>query len=195
MLDDYPLYEVQKTFRRAWILEHAKVGGTCAEFGVFRGHFSEVIARVLAPETLYLVDPWTTGATVFEWGDHPHSMKLTRNNTLTTKEAMEETRARVARYPAVKLVEQTLEDFCRGYTGKPLDMAYLDTSHTYDDTVLQLDLIASILAPDGLICGDDWEADPAHPHHGVFRAVNEFVKKTEFQFVAAGPDNQFCIRR
>jgi hypothetical protein len=199
MVEDYPIEEVERTKRRAWILRYAKKGGICAEFGVFRGHFSEVIAETLSPSVLYLIDPWRKGGVAYDdWGNHPFVLKMTRNNTLTTKEAMEETAARVKRFgDSVILYEDWLNAFCEkfpSFSSRPLDFAYLDTSHTYENTLMELEQLSTILAPDGVICGDDWEPDPNHQHHGVFRAVHEFVKAHDYKIVATGADSQYCIR-
>jgi hypothetical protein len=71
----------------------------------------------------------------------------------------------------------------------------LDTSHTYNDTLAQLQLISTIIRPDGVILGDDWFPEVTHQHHGVMRAVNDFVKREPYQIVVAGQDAQYCLRR
>jgi len=44
--------------------------------------------------------------------------------------------------------------------------------------------------------GDDWHPDPFHQHHGVFKAVNEFIKNNPgWEIVACGYTAQWCIRR
>ena len=32
------------------------------------------------------------------------------------------------------------------------------------------------------ICGDDWQSDRNHRHHGIFLAVNEFIREEDFEF-------------
>jgi hypothetical protein len=183
--------------RRKWLLSHARPNSVGAEFGVFRGHFAAVIARELTPRKLFLVDPWTKSGERFGWGPDPY----TNYDTLTTAGALLDTRHRMAPYEQicnVTYVEDTLEDFAREiekYGVQKLDFAYLDTSHNYDDTMRQLGILAGIVADDGVIFGDDWIDDIHHQHHGLMRAVNDFLKKTNFQLVVAGQDNQFCIRR
>jgi hypothetical protein len=49
--------------------------------------------------------------------------------------------------------------------------------------------------PGGVIAGDDWIDDPAHPHHGVSQAVNEFADIGGGELVYAnGEDLQWAIR-
>ena len=183
--------------RRKWPLSYARSNSIGAEFGVFRGHFAAVIARELKPQKLFLVDPWTKSGERFGWGPDPY----TNYDNLTTAEALLDTRHRMAAYEQicdVTNVEDTLENFARDfekYGIQKLDFAYLDTSHNYDDTLRQLGILAGIIADDGVILGDDSNDDVHHRHYGVLCAVNDFVKKTDFQLVLAGRDNQFCIRR
>jgi Methyltransferase domain len=183
--------------RRSWLLSFARPNSIGAEFGVFRGHFATVIARELKPRKLFLVDPWTKLGERFGWGPDPY----TNFDNLTTAQAMLDTRHRMAAYEAtseIVYVEDTLENFARDmktYTDRKLDFAYLDAGHTYEDVSRQLDILARIVAHDGVIFGDDWYPDLNHQHHGVMRAVNAFLKLYDFQLVVAGPANQFCIRR
>ena len=56
-------------------------------------------------------------------------------------------------------------------------------------------MIDRVLAPNGVLMGDDWYPGVHQKHHGVFRAVNEFLREADYQFVAAGRGAQWCIRR
>lgn len=195
--DAFPQSELKRLERRRWILKLAKRGGTGAEFGVFRGHFSAVIARELSPEKFFLVDPWTLAGEKFNWGDIPY----TNFNKLTSSQALLDTQRRMARFEdisEVHYVESTLEEFCTkfsSYSSEFLDFVYLDTSHTYEDTLSQLTMINMIIKKDGVILGDDWQPDTSNLHHGVFRAVNDFIRLNSYQIVAAGPAGQFCLRQ
>ncbi len=51
------------------------------------------------------------------------------------------------------------------------------------------------MKPSGVIAGDDWVGDPDHPHHGVSRAVKEFVSERPYELVYADEaDLQWAIR-
>lgn len=183
--------------KRKWLLSFARKNSVGAEFGVFRGHFAAVIARELTPRKLFLVDPWTKCGERFGWGPDPY----TNYDELTTAGALLDTRHRMRIFEStcdIVYIEETLENFgedIESYTAEKLDFAYLDTTHSYHDTLRQLDVLAKIIASDGVILGDDWIPDIHHRHHGVMRAVNDFLKVSDFQLVIAGPDNQFCLRR
>jgi hypothetical protein len=183
--------------RRKWLLSFARPGGVGAEFGVFRGHFAAVIARELKPRKLFLVDPWRKLGERFDWGPDPY----TNYDRLTTADALRDTRHRMKSYEVeteIVYAEEYLDDFIRDFEARSnskLDFAYLDTSHTYANTLQELQLLSGIVADDGVILGDDWIPDVTHRHHGAMRAVNEFLKTSDWQLVVAGLDNQFCLRR
>ena len=189
----FPESEVSRAQGRRWILSFAQPGGIGAEIGVFRGHFSEIIMATIKPRKLYLVDPWTLLGEFFEWGAQ---CVYTSQNTLPTRVARQESYLRAKRFPDTEavLIEGRFPE-CRGLIREKLDWVYLDASHAYEDTLKELNAVDEMLAPDGVIIGDDWAADRNHPHHGIFRAVNEFVKTTNYEVVAAGPYMQWCIRR
>ena len=195
--DTFPSSEIERMDRRRWVFSYAKRNGVGAEFGVFRGHFAAVIARDLSPRELYLVDPWTKIGEKFDWGDDPY----TNFNKLTTLQAKLDTRRRMKSFENVinvHYVEDTCENFCdtfNNYSTTMLDFAYLDSSHKYDHMLIQLAKIDKVLSQDGVIIGDDWNPDPTARHHGVCRAVNDFIRSYSYQIVAAGSAQQFCIRR
>jgi hypothetical protein len=54
---------------------------------------------------------------------------------------------------------------------------YLDTSHQYEQTARELELFRTRVKTTGIIAGDDWYVSPAHLHHRVFKAINEFIEK------------------
>ncbi len=190
---DYPFPEPERlrTDRRRWILRYGRLKGVGAEIGVFRGHFSEVLLRTLTPRVFYLVDPWSMAYETYpDWGPY------TNHGTLPTAVARDEALLRVSRYEQTSCIP--LEDkfpACRHRIADQLDWVYLDASHRYEDTLEELHALDALLSPRGVVFGDDWHPDPRHRHHGVFRAVNDFVATNEYEFVAAGPALQWCIRR
>ena len=187
----FPDGERKRLKRRRWILNRLSPGGIGAEIGVFRGHFTDLICEVAAPSKLYLVDPWGKMGETFGWG-----REYTNFGALRTADARREAELRAARWGTGEVV--VIEDHypsCSDRIVDQLDWAYLDASHHYEATVQELDAIAAQVRPDGQILGDDWHAAPGHQHHGVFRAVQDFCRRTDWRIVAAGPGAQWCIRR
>jgi hypothetical protein len=186
-----PRAEIERLQARKWILNLVSPGGVGAEIGVFRGHFSALICQLARPRKLYLIDPWTTLGPTFGWGKG-----YTNFDTLTTEAARDEAIARVAQFPDVETV--FVEDSyprCAARITDALSFAYLDASHKYKPTLSELANLKDQMTPDGIILGDDWAPDPNNQHHGVFLAVQEFTRHSDWQIIAAGPGAQWAIRR
>ncbi len=188
----FPPAEVRRLKQREWILTYVPEYSVGAELGVFRGHFSKIIARKVLPRKLYLVDMWTLqGSHYGDYGDYTNYGKL------PTSVALEETIKRTLQYQdqtEIVIVESKCEDFLYNLE-EQLDFVYLDTYHTFNETLSQLSSISKKLKPDGLILGDDWWPDRDSPHHGVFLAIHAFIKANPFEIVACGPYGQYCLRR
>jgi hypothetical protein len=186
-----PANEMHRLAARRWILNLIPVGGVGAEVGVFRGHFSALICATVRPRKLYLIDPWTKIGPTFGWGK-----EYTNFDTLTTEAARDEATARVAQFPETETV--IIEDIyptCARIITEPLDFAYLDAGHKYKQTLNELCHLKDQMAPNGVILGDDWTADPRNQHHGVFLAVQEFTRGSDWDIIAAGPAAQWAIKR
>jgi hypothetical protein len=187
----FPQSELKRTQDRAWILQYAAKDGIGAEVGVFRGHFSEVILAKLTPKKLYLVDPWEKQGEFFDWG-----ADYTNGRSLPTAVARRDAELRALRFPATEVI--VVEDFfpaCRDRILEPLDWIYIDSSHLFDQTLVELTESAKIVKPGAMIMGDDFFPMADHVYQGVARAVNRFVSTEPFEFIAAGPQGQWCIRR
>jgi hypothetical protein len=185
--------EMKRLGKRKRILRYARRAGVGLELGVFRGLFSEALAQELQPRTFYLVDPWTKLGERFPW--RPDS-PLTLEGKLTTAGALDDAKKKLARFPNVNA--RFIEDYSIHFltdTTETFDWIYIDTTHRYVDTIKELRLAAQRLHPDGVIMGDDWQPDPSDRHHGVFVAINQFIKETDFVLVSAGLALQWCIRR
>lgn len=189
----FPENEIKRLDTRKWILQYAKKEGVGAEVGVYRGHFAEILIKELNPKKLYLIDPWTKVGETWEGGENS---PYTAFGKVTTKYAREDTKRRMLPY-LDKCEIIIIEDFIENFSfPEKLDWIYLDTSHNYEDTKRQLRYLTQFLKPDGILMGDDWHPDSHHKHHGVFKAVNEFIKANpSWEIVAAGYGAQWCIRR
>jgi hypothetical protein len=161
-------YERHKNSRRRDVLISViPVGGVGAELGVHKGHLTPGLLEWLKPDKLYVVDPWYLLGPTWEWagGD-----KSTVNGLARTIRRL---RSAIETGQAQVVVEDDLL-FLAGLADGALDWVYLDTSHMYDHTVKELELLVRKVKQGGVIAGDDWQPDPGHPHHGVCKAVREF---------------------
>lgn len=179
---------------RDWLLETIPPGAVGAELGVYTGLFSLSLTRCGKFSKLYLVDFWWKG-----WGEHfPDWGPYTAGGRLQTQAAFEAVSARIKAAPKGCDVEIVVDDCVEWLKRMPdgsLDWAYLDSSHSYEGTSRELRAMRTKIKPGGLIAGDDWQPDPAHPHHGLFRAVHDAIKSGDFQLVYASPrDYQWILR-
>jgi len=177
---------------RKWILDLIPKESVGAELGVFTGLLSEAILEIVRPRRLFLVDVWWTRYGEFypDWGAY------TDFGRLPTRVAYEAAvfRTNSSTSEVTRVVSSSIDWAC-SIPDASLDWAYIDTTHSYAQTVDELKALAPKVKPNGLILGDDWRADPEHPHHGVMLAVNDFVRQTNFDIGAAGQATQWLITR
>lgn len=164
------------------------------ELGVFKGEFTKDILKIVSPEKLHLVDVWWEkyGDNYPDWGPY------TDFGRLKTKSAYENVLAVIDDIRAKDKVTihvgndvpylQSLPD---GY----FDWAYLDSSHEYEHTWTELQVLKSKIKKDGLITGHDWIEDPGADHYGVYKAVKEFCEKEGWEIILRDNFTQWCIRR
>lgn len=187
----FPEGEKRRLDARRWVLSKVEPGGIGAEIGVFRGHFSEMICKIAKPRKLYLIDPWTTTGDLFGWGG-----EYTANNTLPTAVARDEAALRTSLYPRTEtVIIEGMFPNCSNQISEKLDWVYLDASHHYQATLLELRALKTMLKPGGAILGDDWIGDPKHKHFGVMQACHTFMRETDFDLVAAGLGHQWCMKQ
>lgn len=56
--------------------------------------------------------------------------------------------------------------------------------------------ILDYVKPEGIIAGHDWHPDPTHWHHGVYRAVNDFMKaKPSYEVIHTDAWKNWCLRQ
>jgi hypothetical protein len=178
---------------RRFLLSFIPENSIGAELGVFTGLFSSLIAAQRKVARVTFVDPWWTlfGETYPDWGTY------TNFGRLKTRSAYDIARRRVS---ASRLPHRALEvalsyEWLDAQPDESLDWVYLDSSHSYEGTRRELQLLSRKLRPAGVILGDDWQTDRMNRHHGVFIAVNEFVRGSEFELVLCGMALQWVLRR
>ena len=167
-------------------------GGVGAEIGVFVGHFSPVLLSIAKPDKLYLVDGW--GAL---WGGHfPDWRHYTAHGSLETAAALEAVRARTNHASdRVEIVESASLDWLGTIPCGHLDWVYLDSSHSYEDTLVELRAIAPKLKTHGVILLDDCNPYREGKDHGVYRAVRDFTRTADFEIARLDYARQCLVRR
>jgi hypothetical protein len=161
------------------VINHYIPPGTIgAEIGVFHGHFSEQILQQQVRK-LYLVDPWYKLNNEWDW----KSLKQEERSTLDALKGVE---AKLASYIESGIVEIVIEYgniFLDNITSSSLDFVYIDSSHNYTDTVLELNAAYNAVNDTGIILGDDWHTNINHKHYGVTKAINELINCGKFELV------------
>lgn len=167
-------------------LREFEIGKVCAELGVYRGSFSRSIFNWLKPKKLYLVDMWWLSGKKWGWSGE------------STFDAF---------FEVVKMFEDELvsgqveidikfdDKFLLMLPDNYFDWVYLDTAHSYHHTAIELLILKDKVKDDGIIAGHDWMQDPSHKHHGVFKAVNEFIKQNNYEIILLDNYTQWAIRK
>lgn len=170
--------------------------GVGAELGVFQGQFSQDLIKITKPKKIYLIDPWwkVCGEHYGDWSRHHNNGEL-----LPTKKAYQQAVDNVAQVDNNKVAEFFIDDdveVLKKMEDNSLDWAYVDSTHTYEPTVMELEQLERVVRPDGIISGHDWRPDPKHHHHGVYKAVNEFCEKYNWGILKIDAQyTQWAIKR
>ena len=142
---------------REALLAHIPQGGVAVEVGVDRGDFSAAILRIAAPHRLHLVDNWASA-----------------------RYGADERAAVQQRFAAEgERVEIHLTDSVSGATdfaADSLDFVYIDTTHSCELTLTELEAYRLKMAPGGLLAGHDYIIGNWHSRlrYRVIEAVHDF---------------------
>lgn len=142
--------------------------GIGVELGVYKGTLSKFILSTNQPRRLHLVDPWWKYAASWHWAIGDRSTVRSLGALII---ALEDEIASGRVEIHIETSQSALEAFEDNY----LDWAYVDSTHDYEQTKIELALLNRKVKPRGIIAGDDWRENPKHIHHGVYRAVQEFL--------------------
>lgn len=184
------LHEVRKNrIRKSFVSQIIPRGGVGAELGVHKGYFTELLLEVTQPRRLHLVDPWylLCGEWVWAGGN--------RSTTDAVRNIIKRYAKQLVAGTCVLNISDDLE-FLRNLPDGYFDWVYVDTSHEYEHTQKELQVLKDKVKSDGVIAGDDWQTDPAHRHHGVCRAIREFLASEPYELIyGSDADKQWAIRR
>ena len=163
--------------------------GVGAELGVFEGLFTCYLVDRLKPSKLHLIDPWFHLSNSWTWAaGNPSTVNAVVKILSKWRSEIE----RGAMQVHVDFDTQLLPHFENTY----FDWVYIDSSHQYEETHEELRLLSSKMKPQGVIAGDDWQPDPTHRHHGVYRAVSEFAESSDFSIILSDERTaQWALKR
>ncbi|GBF93712.1 hypothetical protein Rsub_06815 [Raphidocelis subcapitata] len=164
---------------------------TGAELGVQRGIFAEqVLARWRGCTQYHLVDVWAHQQINYQVGSNVDDK--------THNEYLEETKARMAKFPAAVFHRMYTSDAAKLIPDGSLDFVYVDARHDYCGSRQDLELYWPKLRPGGLLAGHDFARAADGPKGGnwslcadgtvnpgaVRGAVEDFVRGKGLDVVA-----------
>jgi hypothetical protein len=171
------------------LAKYAPSDGVFAELGVFKGDFVHFLLR-MKPSKLFLVDPWYLLSNSWHFSFSEKTENCTVEallNLLATYK--EEIKNRVL-FPVVG----TSQTFLNSIEDNTLDFCYIDTTHQYDQTVWELEMLHHKVKHNGIICGDDYCKRPDSGGYQVYNAIKSQLKTGNFDLLVDGESNQFVLR-
>lgn len=143
--------------------------GICAEIGVDKGEFSELILKITKPRKLHLVDAW---------GDsnrYHDGLKLIVEDTF--KDEIKENLVEINLGYSTDVLAKMPDDY--------FDWVYIDTDHSYKTTAQELKILNKKVKPGGIICGHDYIMGNwvGSVRYGVMEAVHEFCLQYNWELL------------
>jgi len=133
------------------------------ELGVFEGDFSEKLLSSNKFKELYLVDIFSGAASNF--GKFYADASILQDKVIN----------RFVNEDIVRVVKSDSISFLKS-THLLFDFIYIDTVHSYDHCIQELELSNKKIKNGGYICGHDYCGE----FHGVIDAVQEFTKRYDY---------------
>jgi methyltransferase family protein len=135
----------------------------CAEIGVDKGEFSELILKITPPSKLHLIDARGDAARYHD------GLKLSLTENFAAQIAQKRVEINVGLSP----------DVLSSFPDRYFDWVYLDTVHSYPVTAAERALLKNKVKKDGIIAGHDYSMGNwvVGLRHRVIEAVHEVVFK------------------
>ncbi len=178
-----------EAIRSPLILKYLPKKSIGAEIGVFKGDFSPTLLKYADPKELHLIDPWYHLEPNWEWAPgNKSTIDGLVGILLELRDEIEKNRVFVH-------VQDDLIAL-RNFPDNYFDWVYLDSSHDYEHTKKELDILHNKVKKGGIISGDDWRNDKSHAHYGVYKAIQEFLSVKEYKILyASESDLQWFLRK
>jgi methyltransferase family protein len=158
-----------------------------AELGVYKGNMSKCILEINQPQELHLIDPWWEYDKTWHWAVGDTS--TARSFAIIILNMFKEIQNGQVQFHIGDDL-RVLEAFPDRY----FDWVYLDTTHEYNHTKREMAILRRKVKRDGIIAGDDWQNDPSHAHHGVCKAVSEFLENNPTWSLVFRENTQWAVK-
>lgn len=178
---------------RACVLNHIPKHSVCAEIGVYRGDFSQLILR-REPKKLHLIDPW-------KFEEDPAYAGSFYGGTLGKNQAKMESvyQSVLCRFRSEirsEVVEVHRSSSAKSSVRFPdsyFDWIYIDGNHQYEFVKADLEMFLPKVKPRGLVAGDDYDTS-GWWQDGVTKAVDEAIASGRVDQVLI-ENHQFLLRK
>lgn len=171
-----PKYQIQAEtikntkllLNRELLLENLPKNGVVAELGVDKGDFSELILMTCNPQKLYLIDFWGT-----------------KRYNQDKRRAVEEKFQNEIQTGILEICLGMSTEVGKKFQDNYFDWIYIDTDHSYQTTINELEVWSSKIKEGGIISGHDfiignWDG---LVRYGVIEAVHEFCSKYNWEIL------------
>ena len=160
--------DLKVVLNRENLLKLLPKNGIITELGVDKGDFSAKIISFTQPKKLYLIDTWDS--------ERYHNNKI----NYVTKRFQKEIDAGI-----VTTIRGTSKNELKKFENEYFDWVYIDTSHSYKQTVKELELCRMKVKDGGIIAGHDYCRGNINIAlaYGVVQAVNQFCVKNNWEFI------------
>tara|TARA_B100001564_G_scaffold356699_1_gene371422 strand:+ start:231 stop:911 length:681 start_codon:yes stop_codon:yes gene_type:complete len=194
ILSQIPIFQLEKKnisnlkikLNRLEILKELKKGSICAELGVAYGEFSDQVLETVKPKLLVLVDSYPNKGNFVDEGNLKYIEKK-------YQKLVNEKKIQIINKDSIEAASMFKENF--------FDWIYIDTTHSYHQTLGELRAWKNKIKSDGYILGHDyimgnWIDDIKY---GVQEAVHQFCVEENWEIVyltaRIGENTSFGIKK
>jgi hypothetical protein len=178
---------------RACILSRIPKDAVCAEIGVYKGDFSELIFES-KPRKLHLIDPWRfepDPAYAGSWYGGSLGKNQAKMDAIY-KSVVRRFRLAISS-GIVEVHRNTSAGCCSQFPDNYFDWIYIDGNHQYEFVKLDLEMFLPKMKHHGLVAGDDYDS-PGWWQDGVTKAVDEAIASGRFEQLLID-NHQFLLRK
>jgi hypothetical protein len=158
---------------RQFVIDRIPADAVCAEIGVWKAEFSEVIARTARPWELHLIDPW-----IFR----PNFPKRWYGGAWAKSQAdmdaiHDKVKARMSRYRGAKIHRRPSAEAAAAFSDSYFDWIYIDGDHSTEAVKADLENYWPKLRPGGVLVADDYLWKDEAGEASVKRALDAFTSE------------------